>query len=49
VHPWFLAYAIQFYVDQPGRRGAIGTRAEYVRLLTELGAPGGAEAAGGTG
>lgn len=41
VHSWFLADAIQFYVDHPGRRGAVGTRAEYERLLTELGAPGG--------
>jgi hypothetical protein len=36
VHPSFLANAILFYVDTPERRDAIGTRAEYERLLAEL-------------
>lgn len=38
--PGFLADAIQFYTDHPDRRDAIGTRAEYERLLTDLNRPG---------
>lgn len=37
VHPRFLADAIWFYVSHPQRRDAIGARAEYERLLPELG------------
>ena len=42
VHPKFLANAIWFYVGHPERRDAIGARAEYERLLPELGVPRGA-------
>jgi hypothetical protein len=35
-HPGFLADTIRFYTDHPDRRDAIGTRAEYERLLTNL-------------
>ena len=42
VHPGFLADAIWFYVAHPQRRDAIGARAEYERLLPELGVPVGA-------
>jgi hypothetical protein len=38
VDPKFLANAIWFYVGQPERRDAIGARAEYERLLPQLGA-----------
>jgi hypothetical protein len=37
VRPRFLADAIRFYAGHPERRDAIGTRAEYERLLPELG------------
>jgi len=37
VHPGFLADAIWFYVGHPERRDAIGARAEYERLVRELG------------
>jgi len=42
VRPGFLADAIWFYVGHPERRDAIGARAEYERLLPELGVPVGA-------
>jgi hypothetical protein len=41
VHPWFLADAIWFYVGHPERRDAIGSCAEYERLLPKLGVPAG--------
>jgi len=37
VHPWFLADAIWFYLAHPHRRDAIGARAEYERIVPELG------------
>ena len=49
VHLWFLADAIQLYVDHPARRDGIGARSEYERLLPELGVPAGGDAAGRTG
>jgi hypothetical protein len=39
VHPWFLADAIRYYVERPERRAAVGTPAEYERLLTAFGVP----------
>jgi hypothetical protein len=39
VHPGFLADAIRFYVGHPERRDAVGARAEYERLLPEVGVP----------
>jgi hypothetical protein len=42
VHPWVLADAIWFYAGHPERRDAIGSRAEYERLVPELGVPRGA-------
>ncbi|NUT22776.1 MAG: hypothetical protein HOV77_26715 [Hamadaea sp.] len=37
VHPVFLADAIHWYADHPADRAAIGTAAEYDRLLAALG------------
>ena len=39
VHPWFIADTIQYYVDHPQHRTAIGEPAEYQRLWHALTSP----------
>ena len=39
VHPWFIADVIRHYGNHPEHRHAIGTPAEYHRLLHELNQP----------
>lgn len=40
VHPWFIADAIRYYATYPEHRAAIGTQAEYERLVATLNGPG---------